>query len=124
MYLKFLYELDQSKSFQGGARVCVVDSSVVVDWLRALGNTAQIRLCCLICTIKTITDHFWIGKMNMPYPNYLVPLFQNDRNLSYENNFDLHEMICTIMRNTFYFEWFRTKTRCDMEAQGNWEMAY
>lgn len=74
--------------------------------------------------IKTITDHFWKGKMNMSYPSYLEPLFQNNRNLSYENNFDLHEMICTIMSNTFYFEWFRTKTRCDTEAQGNWEMAY
>lgn len=49
------------RRFREAQRVCVVDSSVVVDWLRTLGNTAQIRLCCLMCTSKLLQIIFgWV----------------------------------------------------------------
>ena len=45
------------------------------------------------------------------------------RNHCYENDFDLHENE-TGMQNSFSYEWFRTYTRFETEAQGNSEMAY
>ena len=40
------------------------------------------------------------------------------QNLSYENEFDLHENE-PVHEGTFSYEWFRTKTRSDTEAKGN-----
>ena len=43
------------------------------------------------------------------------------QNLSYENEFDIHEMnICR--RKTLTCEWFQIKTRFDAEAKANPEM--
>ena len=45
------------------------------------------------------------------------------RNHCFENDFDLHENE-TSMQNSFSYEWFRTYSCFETEAQENSEMAY
>ena len=63
--------------------------------------------------------------INRPFPSSLVPLFQNEsscKNLSYVNEFDLHENEPS--GETISHESFHTKTRFDTEAKDNSEMVW
>ena len=61
---------------------------------------------------------------NTTFLSYVVPLFQNESSCKVlQMKMPLMCMVVwTYSRNTFSYEWFRTKTRFETEAESNSEM--
>ena len=79
----------------------------------------------LVINAKTVVIGFIRGIFfNRSFPSYLLSFFKRspDANLSYEDEFDLHES--EPVGGTHFHEWFCPKTSFVTEGKGNLEMDY